>query len=265
MEFKILMTFILLISLAFAAFPNPVGYVNDFANVLANTAKLENELRLYEQNTTVEIAVVTIRELPPDHTLATYAVELFNEWKIGKKAEDNGILIIFVENGTRSNRMRIELGYGTQGYITGAEAGRMLDRALPFYEIGDYQKAAEIILADISGQLVDYSPENVRERRSGNTGLFLELIFVILSNFPFLIFIIVFIVSIALSNRCPYCIKGKIMCEGDYCFCKRCGRKFTKRKRYAPFLVGGSRGFHGGSGGFGGFGGGSSGGGGAGR
>ncbi len=251
---------ILFASLAVAAFPKPVGYVNDFAGILTNTQLLENELSGYEKNTTVEIAVVTIDSLPPDQTLSTYAVELFQDWKIGKKGEDNGILVILVRNGTIGNRMRIELGYEIQGYITGAEAGRMLDKALPFYGDGNYQAAVESILIDISDQLVNYVPG----KPAGNEMNYTDIIFLVFSNLPFLIFFIVIISSLALSNRCPYCMKGKLKCSGDYCVCQRCGRKFKKKKRYAPFLVGG--GYHGGAGGgFGGFGGGSSGGGGAGR
>ena len=257
----ILLFLILFASLAFAAFPKPAGYVNDFAGILTNPQLLENELSAYEKNTTVEIVVVTIDSLPPDQTLFTYAVELFQDWKIGKKGEDNGILIMLVKNGTTGNRMRIELGYGIQGYITGAEAGRMLDKALPFYGDGDYQAAVESILIDISDQLVNYAPG----KPPASSGIdYMDIISLAAMNLPFLIFFIVIISSIMLSNRCPYCMKGKLKCSGDYCVCQRCGRKFRKKKRYAPFLIGG--GYHGGTGGgFGGFGGGSSGGGGAGR
>ncbi len=249
----------LFVSIGLAAFPRPIGYVNDFANVLTDTQTLEQELVAYEKNTTIEISLVTIDSLPQDQTLATYAVEMFQEWGIGKKGEDNGILVIFVKNGTVSNRMRIELGYGIQGYVTGAEAGRMLDNALPFYQAGDYQRAAESILIDLSDQLVNYVPG---KPAVSNQGDFIDVIFPVLSSLPF---IIVIIASVSMSNRCPYCLKGKVKCSGDYCVCQKCGRKFKKKKRYAPFLVAGG-GFGGGSGGgFGGFGGGGSGGGGAGR
>ena len=257
---KSILIFMLIVSISLAAFPKPVGYVNDFAGILTDRQLLENELRTYEQNTTVEIAVVTIDSLPQDQTLFTYGVELFSEWSIGKKGEDNGILILINKNGTPGNRLRIELGHGIQGYITGAEAGRMLDAALPFYGAGDYQATVESILVDISDQLADYVPgQPVRRKDSFLSEDF--LFGFILPNLPFLIFLPIIIASVALRNRCPYCVKGKLKCSGDVCVCQRCGRRVTRRKRYAPVLVGG---YHG-SGGFGGFGGGGSGGGGAGR
>ncbi len=259
---KLLLIFLLTISLTFAAFPKPVGYVNDFAGILADTETLEQEVAAYEKNTTVEIAVVTLDSLPEDQALASYAVELFQEWGIGKKGEDNGILVILVKDGAAGNRMRIELGYGIQGYITGAEAGHMLDRALPFYEQDDYQLAVESILIDVSDELVDYQPGLVIQR---NNDVFDDYLMwqLIVSNLPIVIFILFIFISFGLSNRCPYCF-GKLESHGNYYICKKCGRKVSKNKRYAPVLIGG--GHHGGfGGGGGGFGGGSSGGGGAGR
>ncbi|KHO48280.1 MAG: hypothetical protein QT00_C0001G0294 [archaeon GW2011_AR5] len=156
---KIMLIIILFASVAFAShLPQPTGYVSDFAGILTDTAGLESELRAYEQNTTIEIAVVTISNLPPDQTLFSYGVELFEEWGIGKRGEDNGILVLINKENAPGNRLRIELGYGIQGYITGAEAGQILDNALPYYEQGDYQLAAEIILNGLSEELADYVP-----------------------------------------------------------------------------------------------------------
>src|SRR3989338_9727709 len=138
MKYLAVLVLLLAIPATLAAFPKPVGYVNDFASILPDSATLEQEVRAYEMNTTIEIAIVTISELPPDQTAATYANELFQEWGIGKKGEDNGILVLIIKNGTTGNRLRIELGYGIQGYITGAEAGRILDAALPYYTQGNY-------------------------------------------------------------------------------------------------------------------------------
>ena len=248
----------LAVPIIFAAstFPKPVGFVNDFANILPDRAEYEQGLIDYEKNTTIEVAVVTLDSLPADQILATYAVELFQEWGIGKKGEDNGLLILMVTNGTVGNRLRIEVGYGLQGYITGAEAGRILDDALPYYQKGDYQGALDTILYELPDQLTDYVPG---QPARGNS---IETWNLVISNLPIIIFFAIIIISMLLSNRCPYC-HGKLKCSGDYCTCTKCGRKIPRKKRYAPLLIAG--GFSGGGGGGGGFGGGGSGGGGAGR
>ena len=246
--------FILLFAVTAFALPQSTGFVNDYANILPDRAQFEEGLLLYEQNTTIEVAVVTLDSVPEGYTLFSYGVDLFKEWGIGKKGEDNGILILMVKNGTVGNRMRIELGWGIQGYITGSEAGTILDKAMPYYTQGDYQTALDIILLGLSDELVDYVPGKVVPRDQ-TVDIILSLV---LGNFPLFVFLVIIIIPIAMSNRCPYC-RGKIKCEGDYCTCLKCKKKFKRKKRYAPLIIGG---FGGGGGGFGG---GGSGGGGAGR
>ncbi len=251
---------LLVASISFAShLPSPAGYVNDFANVLPDRAYIEQQLGDYEKNTTIEIAVVTIESLPEDQTAATYAVELFQEWGIGKKGEDNGILVLIVTNGTTGNRMRIELGYGIQGYITGAEAGRILDKALPSYEKRDYQGATAAILLGLSEQLRDYVPGNVQGRRGIITN---EILINVLFNLPLIFFVGGIILSAFFAGRCPNCGSRSIDDSGGYTVCRNCGRRIRKRRGGFVFIPAG--GYRGG-GGFGGFGGGSSGGGGAGR
>ena len=256
MKYLAILSILVFVAPVFAAtFPQPVGFVNDFAGVLTDSSGLEYELAAYEQNTTIEIAVVTISSLPEDQTAATYANELFAEWGIGK-SDDNGILVLIIPNGTIGNRLRIELGYGIQGYITGAESGRILDAAFPYYAKGDYQTAVEIILYGLSDQLVNYVPGSA-QGSGAMWGEEADWTFWI----PIGFFFFIIIISAVMHNRCPYCF-GKLKCSGDTCTCTKCGRKIKRGRRYAPILVGGG-GFGGGGGG--GFGGGGSGGGGAGR
>ena len=64
-----------------------------------------------------------------------YAVRLFKEWGIGKKGKDNGVLFLIAPN---EKRMRIEVGYGLEGAINDALAGRIMDRVvIPFFKSGE--------------------------------------------------------------------------------------------------------------------------------
>ena len=253
---NIVIVAVLLLSSVALAFPKPVGFVNDFANILPDKAQFEEGLRLYERNTTIEVVVVTIDALPEDQTAATYAVELFQDWGIGKKGEDNGILILIIKNGTTGNRMRIELGYGIQGYVTGAEASRILDEALPFYTAGDYQTALDTILLGLSDQLESYKP-------GGKSFADVDISSIVASLFPLIIVMLFILSAVIHSNKCPDCKSRNIKCIGDFCVCQKCGKKFKRKRSATPIIIAG--GFGSGGGGFGGLGGGASGGGGAGR
>ena len=122
---------------ALAVLPQPTGYVNDFANVLdARTRSgLESTLSSLEQRTGAEVAVVTVNSLE-GAPIEDYAVKLFQTWGIGKKGKDNGALILVAPN---ERQVRIEVGYGLEGAINDALAGRIIrERMLPAFKAGDF-------------------------------------------------------------------------------------------------------------------------------
>lgn len=102
----------------------PVGYVNDFAGVLTSDQKntLENSLKDYEQQTTNEIAVATVKSLD-GQDITDFTVKTFEEWKIGKETRDNGILFLAAID---DRKMRIEVGYGLEPNLTDSQAGEII-------------------------------------------------------------------------------------------------------------------------------------------
>ena len=257
-------------SIAFAAeVPAWTGsYVNDYAGILNNSAELESILEGLKANTTVEFAVVTLSSIPPDEDMNSYAYKIFNTWGIGEKESDNGLLLLMIENGTPGSRMKIEVGYGLEGYITDAAAGRMLDDALPYYSEGDYSSAAYIIVSEASQKLeAEYVPGSAPGAETYLPVMILTIVSIAI--------ILAFAIAAASSSRtkCPRCGSYKVKCVPDAkdssnldCKCSNCGLKFRKKRKRSnvyPFVYGGAMG--GGGFGGGGFGGGASGGGGAGR
>lgn len=121
---------------ASAALPSPVGYVNDFANIIDSQTKphLESLLSSFERETGNEVSVVTLPTLD-GRTIEDLAVDLYKSWGIGKKGKDNGVLFLIAPN---ERKMRIEVGYGLEGVLNDALAGRILDEnVLPLFKAGD--------------------------------------------------------------------------------------------------------------------------------
>lgn len=88
-----------------------------------------------ERETTAEIAVVVIRSLDGE-SIEDVAVRLFRAWGIGKKGQDNGLLLLWAAD---DRRVRIEVGYGLEGVLPDAKAGAILDsRVLPHFRTGDF-------------------------------------------------------------------------------------------------------------------------------
>ncbi len=119
--------------------PAPTGYVNDFAGVLTSEQKntLENFLKEYEQKTTNEIAVAIVKSLQGGE-IEDFTVRTFEEWKIGKRGKDNGLLFLAAID---DRQMRIEVGYGLELYLTDGEAGEIIRNVIaPEFKKGNYYK-----------------------------------------------------------------------------------------------------------------------------
>lgn len=121
--------------------PNPQetasSFVEDQAGVLGPEyiSLIDAVSRELESKVGAELAVVTVDDLD-GLTVEDYAEKLFKRFGIGKKEQDNGLLLLFSQG---DRKVRIEVGYGLEGVINDAKAGRMLDEhAVPLFKQGEY-------------------------------------------------------------------------------------------------------------------------------
>lgn len=284
-------------ALAELALPKPRGYVSDFAGLISPAAResLERRLSDFEKKTGNEIAVVTVENLSGT-TIEDYAVRLFENWKIGKKGKDNGVLLL-VAKGER--KVRIEVGYGLEPLLTDVQASRIIRESIsPAFKAGDYDRGfregVDRIIGTLSGEAArrgESSPEKQPEDIPANAipGLLSALAFLgfgvvqwlaavlartkswwaggILGAFLGLIVLIFAGPALGIFAIAVLASLGLVF---DY-FVSKGYRWSANRKSDPPWWAGGTWGPGGGyfgsnsgdSGGFGGFGGGESGGGGA--
>ncbi len=114
--------------------PEPRNYVSDFGNVISERSEQGiNQLALaLQQKTKAELAVVTINNLK-EHgygTVEEAAVALFEQWGIGRKGENDGLLILVA---VKDRKWRIEVGYGLEGVIPDVKASQLGRTLLPDY------------------------------------------------------------------------------------------------------------------------------------
>lgn len=120
-----------------AKFPPPTGYVNDFANILDAQAResLDAVLRAAEAETSAEIVLTTVPSLD-GMSVEEYANRMFAEWGVGKKRQDNGVLVLVAPN---EREMRIEVGYGLEGILPDGLAGEIIRTDMaPRFRDDDY-------------------------------------------------------------------------------------------------------------------------------
>jgi len=120
-----------------ADIPYLTGRVNDNAQILSEATRnsLIEKLKEHEIRTTNQVVILTVPSLE-DESIEDYAYKVFNEWKLGKKDKNNGILIVVVPN---ERRMRIEVGYGLEGTLPDILAGRIIQNIMaPCFREGDF-------------------------------------------------------------------------------------------------------------------------------
>lgn len=121
-------------------FPKRQGWVNDFNNILTTKEekKLEKLVRNFEKKTTNEICIVTIETIQPFDHIQDYAWALFDEWGIGKKEKNNGLLMLVCKP---EKIIRITTGYGTEEILTNAICQAVLDQdIIPLFKENQYFK-----------------------------------------------------------------------------------------------------------------------------
>ncbi|MBI5576200.1 MAG: TPM domain-containing protein [Deltaproteobacteria bacterium] len=167
--------------------PKAAGYVTDTAGVMGEWAsRTENLCRDIERQTTAEVAVLTVDSTAPLET-QQYAQKVFDEWKIGKKGRDNGILFL-VAVGDR--KMWIATGYGVEGQLPDGKVGEIRDRILrPLFRQNRYGegiymgvKAAGSVL---TGGKIEPPKGTARKKTGFPVGLLLLLL---VFGVPYLLF-----------------------------------------------------------------------------
>ncbi|MBA3680219.1 MAG: TPM domain-containing protein [Bacteroidetes bacterium] len=217
--------------------PNPQRLYNNLSSEYpqflnsSEAQQLENKLVQFSKETSNQICVVIIDDLN-GFDPASYATKIINEWGVGKKGANNGIVILLKPN---SHDLFIAPGYGLEGAIPDLAIKRIRENEMnPYLKNGEnytaLDKGTTVLMQLAKGEINEKDYSGNSGGRKVNPGLI----------------IIIIVIAIIIFR------KG----GGS-------GRTFSSG---GSTYWGGGGGFGGGGsgGGFGGFGGGSSGGGGSG-
>lgn len=164
--------------------------VHDQAGVLSSqtTQNLEYQLKLHQDSTGNQLAILIIQSLNGE-SLEEFSLRVaHNEWKLGSKNNDNGVLLLIAID---DRKMRIEVGQGLEGVLTDALCSQIIRNEMaPEFRRGDYDAgvllAINAIVQAIAGEYT--AEQNVGENSEMSvaerffTGLF---IFGILGMFTF--------------------------------------------------------------------------------
>ncbi len=149
--------------------PAPTEFVTDHAGFLspAYASQLSRELEDYQRGTGHQV-IVWIDRTTGGAPIEDWTVKAFTAWGIGRKGHDDGVAL-FVFSDDR--RMRIAVGYGLEGAVPDARAGRIIQNDMaPRIRAGDHDGAVkagvDALIAAIGG-----APEPRRNRAPEAVGL----------------------------------------------------------------------------------------------
>ena len=149
-----------------ASIPNPRTqngtWVTDVHGALRpeTVAKLNDLITAFERTSGGEMAVVVIQSLD-GLSVEEAAAKLFELWGIGKKDNDNGLLLLW---STGDRRVRVEVGYGLEGVLPDGKVGAILDTyVIPKFKAGEFDagilEGVNALLAAANNEPVVLPPE----------------------------------------------------------------------------------------------------------
>ena len=135
--------------------PPPRGMVNDFANVIPpqQAQRIEALADEVRSKSGGEIAVVTLADIG-GRDAGDVALRIGREWKVGAAAKigdatrNAGVVILVVPKETSSDgrgQVVVEVGQGSEGFLTDADAGDIRREAMPLLQRRDYGDAIELM------------------------------------------------------------------------------------------------------------------------
>jgi uncharacterized protein len=110
-------------------------------------AQLEQQALALQQRKGSQLQILIVPTTQPE-AIEQYAQRVFDEWKLGRKSVDDGVLLLVAKD---DREVRIQPGYGLEGAIPDIAAGRIVQEYLvPRFRAGDFAGG----IGDASAQLV---------------------------------------------------------------------------------------------------------------
>ncbi|GAC1699564.1 MAG: hypothetical protein PVS2B3_11860 [Steroidobacteraceae bacterium] len=117
--------------------PKLAARVTDLTGTLTaeQQTALEQKLAAFESAKGSQLAVLIVPTTTPEE-IEQYSIRVVEQWKLGRKAVDDGALLIIAKN---DHHVRIEVGRGLEGVLTDAMSNRIIDETItPDFRAGNF-------------------------------------------------------------------------------------------------------------------------------
>lgn len=114
--------------------------VTDLCGLFSDSLRmaLDSHLMQFEDSTTVQIMVLVTPSLGGDE-ISHFTQKVFEEWGVGHKEKDNGVLIVLKPKDSTDGQVRIGVGYGLEGVLPDAFCKSIIEENMvPHFKEDDY-------------------------------------------------------------------------------------------------------------------------------
>jgi uncharacterized protein len=163
--------------------PKLTGHVVDLTGTLAAPAReaLDAKLTGFEREHGSQVVVLIVPSIG-EETIEEFAGRVTDEWKLGRKGIDDGVLFVVA---MKERRLRIAPGRGLNGSLTDILSKRIVsDIVAPHFKSGDFaggvDAGADAIIKAIEGEALPLPKQRPQAQghghgQSGNNLLFIGL------------------------------------------------------------------------------------------
>ena len=126
------------------------GPITDAAKILDKEtySYLENFLLLLSNETSVQLAILTLPELS-GRDIVSLSLSYAEKWKLGSSKQDNGVLLTIA---LKEHQVRIDTVYGSEGALTDAKCARIIRNVIvPSFRLGNYSSGISEAIENIAG------------------------------------------------------------------------------------------------------------------
>lgn len=108
--------------------------VTDLCGLFSDSLRLalDSHLMRFEDSTTVQIMVLVTPSLGGDE-ISHFTQKVFEEWGVGHKEKDNGVLIVLKPKDSTDGQVRIGVGYGLEGVLPDAFCKSIIEENMVYH------------------------------------------------------------------------------------------------------------------------------------
>jgi len=128
--------------------PDTFAYVYDFDGSVLDSADMSaiNEIGQALESATGVQAIAVVVDFLDGEDPADYVTDIINQWGVGDKKEDNGVVVLLA-SGDR--RVQIGTGKGIDRVLTGRKCGELIDSNIGYFANNDFDSGMLALYRDV--------------------------------------------------------------------------------------------------------------------